>query len=216
MSATTGNGRIRLVCFDLGGVVVRICRSWDEACAVVGLDRRECSSHPVAELLRLKQLHQTGAIDLDEFAAGASRAYGGLYSPDEIAAMHRSWILGEYEGVGEVIGRLNEAGVETAALSNTTADHWEQLFAYPAIARIAHRHASHLLGLAKPDPAIYRAFEERLGRRGGEIMFFDDLPDNIAAAREAGWNAVQIDPERCTATQIAAALNSASLLAECK
>ncbi len=33
--------RIRLVCFDLGGVVIRICRTWAEGCAAAGLEVRD-------------------------------------------------------------------------------------------------------------------------------------------------------------------------------
>ena len=29
--------RVTLVVFDLGGVVVRICRSWEEACRAAGV-----------------------------------------------------------------------------------------------------------------------------------------------------------------------------------
>jgi putative hydrolase of the HAD superfamily len=40
--------------------------------------------------------------------------------------------------------------------------------------------------LIKPEAAIYAKLRERLGCDYGEIVFFDDLPDNIAAARELG------------------------------
>ena len=44
------------------------------------------------------------------------------------------------------------------------------------------------MGLAKPDPAIYEAFEAATGLRGPQILFFDDLAPNVAAARARGWN----------------------------
>ena len=40
--------------------------------------------------------------------------------------------------------------------------------------------------LIKPEAAIYAKLRERVGVDYGEIVFFDDLPDNIAAARELG------------------------------
>jgi putative hydrolase of the HAD superfamily len=40
--------------------------------------------------------------------------------------------------------------------------------------------------LIKPEVAIYAKLKERVGFEYGEIVFFDDLPDNIAAARELG------------------------------
>ena len=64
---------------------------------------------------------------------------------------------------------------------------------FGAPARLRHRHASHLLGLAKPDAAIYHAFAHQTGFSPNRIVFFDDLAENIQAARASGWNAHQID-----------------------
>jgi FMN phosphatase YigB (HAD superfamily) len=58
------------------------------------------------------------------------------------------------------------------------------------------------LRLAKPDEAIYRAYEKATGVAGAEIIFFDDLAENIEAARAAGWNAEQIDHTGDTAEQV--------------
>jgi putative hydrolase of the HAD superfamily len=72
--------------------------------------------------------------------------------------------------------------------------------------RIGSRHASHLLGLAKPDPAIYRAFEREVGAGAGSLVLFDDLPENVAAARACGWTAFEVDHAGDTAAQVTAAL----------
>ena len=112
-------------------------------------------------------------------------------------------------------GAIRAAGVETACLSNTNERHWELMTAqplhYPAFAAFGRRHASHLLGLAKPDPAIYRAFEEHSGVPAGMIVFFDDRAENVAAARNAGWRAELIDPRGDTAAQAAAVLRRLGL-----
>jgi FMN phosphatase YigB (HAD superfamily) len=67
---------------------------------------------------------------------------------------------------------------------------------------LQHRHASHLLGFAKPDIRIYRAFESATGHSGADILFFDDLKDNVRAARSAGWRAERIDPDNETVPQL--------------
>ena len=56
--------------------------------------------------------------------------------------------------------------------------------------------------LAKPGLDIYHAFVERTGHRAAGILFFDDLEENVVAARRAGWNAEQIDHTGDTAAQI--------------
>ena len=105
----------------------------------------------------------------------------------------------EYPGILELVNALHAAGCATACLSNTCASHWAALVdpaRYPAIARLGARHASHLFGLMKPDPHIYRRFEQAMGAQPAEILFFDDGPANVAAARQRGWRAEQItDPD---------------------
>jgi len=46
------------------------------------------------------------------------------------------------------------------------------------------------VGLAKPDPAIYRLAAERLGLPPAACVFVDDFERNVAAAREVGMQAV--------------------------
>lgn len=202
------NALIRLVCFDLGGVVIRICRTWAEGCAAAGLDVREEArwrqARPARKALIVQ--YQTGRIDGATFARKASALVGGLYSPAEIMGIHRAWLLDEYEVIGSVVDRLHEAGIDTAALSNTNHEHWVQMGEYPAVMRIHHHLPSHHLGLDKPDSSIYRLAERRLGYAGREILFFDDTQENITAAREVGWAAELIDPAASPAVQISSAL----------
>ena len=59
---------------------------------------------------------------------------------------------------------------------------------------------SHEVGLGKPDPAVYALTAERLGVAPDEIVFLDDVPANVEAARAAGWHAVlHVDTERSIA-----------------
>lgn len=47
------------------------------------------------------------------------------------------------------------------------------------------------LGVRKPEDAFYRLAAEQVGAEAGTIGFVDDVADNVAAARRAGWQAVQ-------------------------
>ncbi|MDY7108482.1 MAG: HAD-IA family hydrolase [Planctomycetota bacterium] len=207
---------VQLVCFDLGGVLLRICRSWAEGCAAAGLelrDGRDLLHRPSDGWNELNDLYQRGRLSRDEYARRFSDATGGLYSPEEIIRVHEAWILGEYEGVGDVIRRIGEAGLDTAVLSNTTHEHWLTLPRYPSLQLLKNRLASHELGLRKPEEASYRAVEQHTGQAGASILFFDDLEENILGARAAGWRAERIDPFRPTAEQMMTALHEHGVLA---
>jgi putative hydrolase of the HAD superfamily len=208
---------VRIVCFDWGGVILRHCRSWSEGCAAAGLTVRLDLDCP-AGLARRRDLtmqHQRGEIDHSTYLARLAEAVGGVYTVEELSHLHESWLLAEYEGVADVITRLVATpGVETALLSNTNEAHWATHLPgregrspkYPTAGLLKHRHASHLMGLAKPDERIYTEFEHLVAARGPEILFFDDLADNIAAASRLHWRCVHVDHTGDTASQISRAL----------
>lgn len=198
----------RVICFDLGGVIVRICRSFREGCAAAGVSAPDDvdTSFDRHALAALVLRHQVGALEDDAFHDGVSALFDRRLSARELRRVHDAWILGEYEGVAEVIDAIHAAGVETACLSNTNDTHWRSMHGLRAFDAIRHRHASHLLGLCKPDPAIFRAFEARTGFAPESIVFFDDLIENVLAAGNAGWRAELVDPARATAPQIRKAL----------
>jgi FMN phosphatase YigB (HAD superfamily) len=104
---------------------------------------------------------------------------------------------------------LQAAGLFTACLSNTCASHWEALgdpAQYHAIGLLDARYASQHLGVMKPEAAIYRRFEAGTGFSPAEILFFDDVEDNIIAARACGWQAVCITRTDTSVPQIREAL----------
>ena len=199
---------VRMVCFDVGGVLVRIHRSWPDVCRAVGLEARgnwSGEAHARAHQTMMGLLG-TGQISEDEWAERLSIALNSLYTPAELKRIHAAWTCDEYQGAGRMIDDLHAGGVDTACLSNTTHGHWVRLIhrdageplagdpEYPTVHRLRRHFASHVMGLAKPDPAIYEAFEAATGLRGPQILFFDDLAPNVAAARARGWNAELIDP----------------------
>lgn len=49
---------------------------------------------------------------------------------------------------------------------------------------------SHEVGIAKPDPAIFRLACDRLGVAPAEAVFVDDVPGHVAAAAELGMHGV--------------------------
>ena len=203
-----------LICFDLGGVLVRICRDWNEGCAAAGIDPRR--HRPRAghddRARTLIARYQRGEIDCAGFQRELSDLFDGIWTPEEVARIDRAWILGSYEGTAELVDEVRAAGHRTACLSNTSHSHWDMLLENPAVAALDVHHASHLLRLHKPDQRIYEAFETEVEVPAAEIVFFDDLQPNVDAALERGWDAIRIDHEVETVPQIRAALRVRGLL----
>lgn len=193
--------------------MVRIHGAWDEATAASGIgrgvpgswsDRKSVSEWHTAHLA-----HHRGELTSREYFSRVSDLSAGYYSPAEVERIHHAWLIEEYPGMDELVGRLTDAGQHTACLSNTNDYHWRQMHgepAYPTFRALGTRLASHELRLLKPEPAIYAAAVAALGCQPREIAFFDDLLENVQAARAAGWNAERIDPTGSPPSQIEAAL----------
>ncbi|MFM9957742.1 MAG: HAD family hydrolase [Phycisphaerales bacterium] len=212
---------IRVVCFDLGGVVVRICRSWQEACARAGVQAPDAAAFARPELAarrrELVEAYQTGRKGCDEFFDALAGATGGQHSAHDVRRVHNAWIIEDYASIDAVIDGLNRTrGVVSACLSNTNHAHWAGMLGLPggegwrspSVEALRLTGASQLLGCAKPGLEIYRKAEGLFGASGPEIVFFDDLAENVAAASGLGWRAFQIDHEGDTAAQVRGALLS--------
>ncbi|MBC7833953.1 MAG: hypothetical protein H7Y88_02500 [Phycisphaerales bacterium] len=207
--------RPSLVVFDLGGVLVRICRSWREACDRAGLhfDASVIEPQRIEQRKHLRRAYERGQMPCQEFFTAVARTTSDLYSAEQIRRLHDAWLIGEYPGGRELVDRLHAAAIGTGVLSNTNHAHWSHMSPadYPAANAPRHRHPSHLLGHSKPDEAIYRAFEQSVHSNGwsgntGAILFFDDLAENVDAARRAGWSAELIDHTGDPSLQMRAAL----------
>jgi FMN phosphatase YigB (HAD superfamily) len=207
---------IKMVCFDVGGVLVKHHRSWDSGCAAAGLPVRDGAMSPdmAAHRREVTAAYTTGRIDDGRFYGEMSRLMKGLYTPEEVRRVHHQWLGPEYDGVAAVIHRLiSISTIDTGVLSNTNSSHWARMTRtegrateFPTPAMLRHRHASHLLGFAKPDPRAFREFERRTDYRGAEILYFEDLPENAEVARAQGWIVELIDHTGDTASQLEAAL----------
>lgn len=227
------NADVKIIVFDLGGVVVRICRSWAEGCAAAGLPFRDAGLGSEDMKVRRRAAsakHGRGEISCTDYYREMAATTGGLYTPEEAERIHHAWTRDEYPGVFELIHRIHDAGLDTGVLSNTNHAHWVRLAParaggsetpeYRTPAAIRHLHASHLLRLLKPEAEIYRAFERATGFHGGadslgtpsHIVFFDDLPENVAAANAAGWRAFQVDHTGDTAQQMTGILQKLGVL----
>ena len=76
---------IRLVCFDLGGVIIRICRTWLEACRRAGLPVRDgiegVLQREIETRRELNVLHQTGRLDTLNISSASARPWTGCIHP---------------------------------------------------------------------------------------------------------------------------------------
>ena len=207
---------IRLVCFDWGGVILRICRTWEEGCKAAGIKvpNKKVSKKCMTKLDSLAKRYHTGQMSDKAFFRAIAKESEEAHSIEDIAAVHHAWLIEEYDGIDDLIDELNGfADLSTALFSNTNATHWARMEEdFPAASRIEHIHGSHLFGLAKPDEKAFAAFERRVGAAGNQVLFFDDTPEHIEGAKAFGWCAELIDHSGDTVSQMRAILEQYEIL----
>jgi putative hydrolase of the HAD superfamily len=104
--------------------------------------------------------------------------------------------------------RLKMRGLRTAILSNmgdSVLENMQREFDW--LARFDVLVWSYQLGIAKPDPEIYRHTLRRLGAEPQETLFLDDKLVNIEAARSLGLIAIQFS----TVARLRADISAAGL-----
>jgi FMN phosphatase YigB (HAD superfamily) len=86
---------------------------------------------------------------------------------------------------------LRRRGLPTYAFSNTNElaiRHIRRCF--PFFGHFDGYIYSYEHGAMKPDAKLYEVVERETGRRGKEIVYLDDRPENIAAGAARGWQSI--------------------------
>lgn len=194
----------RIVCFDLGGVMIKISHTWGAAAerAGVALDA-EFGAWGLMDSQSIARF-QVGELSVDDYYSSLQAEFK-LDSLTAASALHAGILRDAYPGTLKLVVDLHDAGIRTGCLSNTSRPHWQamnSLERYPNIALLEVPVLSHEVGLEKPDERIYQRFEQDAEMKPTQILFFDDTAINIMAARARGWAAELIDPVQDTAKQM--------------
>ena len=121
---------------------------------------------------------------------------------DEVARtlrrLHEEWHLWcrTMPGTGEALDRLRAAGLRLGVVSNSDGRVEEALRAAGISDHFDVILDSALVGVEKPDPAIFRAALSALGVAPEEALYVGDLFDvDVVGARAAGMEAVLLVPD---------------------
>ncbi|MET9877133.1 HAD family phosphatase [Actinacidiphila glaucinigra] len=128
----------------------------------------------------------TGAAYWGGVAAALGTRFGGRRTQALIAADVDSWSAVDPPMVA-LVEELASQGCRIGLLSNIPeelAAHYEARHAW--LRHFQVRALSCRTGLVKPDPAAYRWCRDALREDPARILFVDDRPENIRAARAAG------------------------------
>jgi glucose-1-phosphatase len=185
----------KVLLFDLGGVLVDVANLRElpsllpMAMEPEELRRKWVSSRAIAQF-------ESGRCGAETFAAEFLREWGLAMGSRDFLERFAAWVKGPYPGTGQLLAELS-ARHTLACLSNTNALHWERVAAMEGLTPVLGRaFLSYRLGEMKPSPAVFAKVVAALGCEPSEVVFFDDGPENVAGAAEAGLSAhLTVGPE---------------------
>ena len=138
------------------------------------------------------QLHFVGALTSLGFTPDELRRAG-----PEIRAEHERanlWTVVQ-PGAADALRSLRAAGLTVACISNSNGTVEALLSSVGLGAVLDFVVDSGVVGIEKPDPAIFRLALDRAGAAPSEAMHVGDLfPVDVVGARRAGIEAVLLDP----------------------
>jgi len=189
-----------VVVFDLGKVLL----DFDYVIAARRIAARgQISMAEIAQFINHSPLfyqYESGALTTRQFFDEVCRVTGFRGSLDEFARCFAD-IFVEIEPMIRMQAELRQRRIPTYVFSNTNelaAEHIRRSF--PFYANFDGYILSYEHGAMKPDAQIYEVVERTAGRRGADLLYLDDRPENVAAGAARGWQVIlQESPEKSLA-----------------
>lgn len=176
--------------FDLGNVIVRV----DFSPALDWLSARSTkySSQELRTLLprsRAYDSYERGELSTEKFAAAFAIELRAEFDFAEFCRVYCEIMPGLVPGMEEVIDALVARG-PVYVLSNTCPLHMEYAQKrFPIYQKFTKAFTSYELRARKPELAIFESLRSELDVSADQLVFFDDLSENVSGAQAAGWNA---------------------------
>ena len=189
-----------IVVFDLGKVLV------DFDYSIAGrriAAQSKMSAVEVQEFLDHSPLlyrYETGLMTRQEFFDTVREHTGFAGSLAEFGEFFAD-IFTEIPAMIALHAALRRQGVPTYIFSNTNdlaIEHIRRAFAF--FGNFDGYIFSYEVGAMKPTAKIYEELERMTGKRGAEILYLDDRPENVDAGAARGWQVIlQTDPVKSRA-----------------
>lgn len=190
----------KAVIFDLGKVLV----DFDYSIAARRIAARgKITVVEIAQFINQASLfnrYESGAITTQQFFDEICQVTGFGGTLEEFSRCFAD-IFFPIEPMIQLQAELRQRGFKTYAFSNTNelaVEHIRRCF--PFYANLDGYILSYQHGVMKPDARLYEVVERQSGRRGADLLYLDDRPENVTAGAARGWQVIlQESPEKSLA-----------------
>lgn len=184
--------RVDAVVFDLGGVLVKL-EGLPNFMSLLAPNLAPEAFHQLWLHSAAVRAHEGGKMDVVAFLDAFQKEVGTKLPQDSLLKAFYGFITEPYDAAIPLLKKLR-GRIPVAMLSNTSAAHWTDINTrYPEIAKEMQLFLSYEMGLLKPDLACFQFVVDSLGYQAENIIFFDDNPTNVAAAKKIGLSAYRVN-----------------------
>ena len=189
--------RVAAIVLDLGGVLIEVD---PDRCFRFWSGHARCSPEVLRGNFVIDEhyaQHERGEIEFAEYAAHLRRQLA--LDADEML-IRQGWnaLLGDaLPDAATAIERATER-FPCFLFSNSNATHqavWSRAHRQ-LLAPLTRHFVSSELGCRKPEPEAFELVAELAGFAPDALLFFDDLEENVCAARDVGFQALRVDGPR--------------------
>ena len=174
----------KLILFDLGGVLIEVRTETLRNFCSAGLN--DAAIWEIWLTCDTVHEYESGKISEHEFALGVFKHFNSNMTAQAFLDSFAAWPVGFFPGAVDQLKRL-KAKYRLAYLSNSNPVHYARFQEEWNLNTYFDDHfASHLMGLAKPDPKIFLAVLAAVPFKPSEILFIDDNRLNVEAAQALG------------------------------
>jgi putative hydrolase of the HAD superfamily len=203
LSLTAGDADALL--FDLGRVVLDI--DFDKALSCWAA-HAGCEASDIGARFTVDEAyrhHEIGKISDAEFFGGLRRSLGVVLTDQQLLEGWNAIFAGEMPDIADLLPRAARR-MPLYAFSNTNPAHVAHFSIEYAdlLGHFREVYLSSTIGLRKPDAAAYDHVVKAIGVPASRIVFFDDLAENVEAARAFGLKAVHVRSSKDIADALSA------------
>jgi glucose-1-phosphatase len=181
--------KIKTVLFDLGNVLVDVDQSsfWSS----LGFFLPQEMAPFIHYSSSLLKQYETGDISTADFLNGLRTVFNNKFTIGRLQKAFSGIIQQPIAGTSAIVSRL-AGSYQTALVSNTSEIHFNaSLEKVPALGILQKHYLSYQLQVMKPAAGFYDAIIQDQGRVPSELLFIDDLAENVQAAKAAGMQVIQ-------------------------
>lgn len=179
---------LEVILFDLGRVLMHI--DFDAFPNGLGLTTHEQRQPYTASLKPIVRLYEEGKMSTEEFLDSLYAIFDCRFSREQILEAFNDIIVADNRDIVPFVEEVRKK-YRIAVLSNTCECHWRKVESISSVIHLfPDLFTSFHLGAMKPESIVYKKVCEALQVDPEDVLFIDDLRENVDGAKTHGMNGI--------------------------